>query len=223
MGSSCLDSIENSKTAQCISGTCATYACEDGYTFWQGACVPLSMTDADGCAPGTIWRASSPSSGSCVSLSTWYNCGAFDAQCRDGYCIGDTCYPDEYCEEGAGYRRVDGDCVLNGPVLLAAAPSQRARARRRTLFNACPGSVSLLDRKCRDADALDSGGTACPIYGSDAAFTREQASGFASSLQQDLTGMQRAGYECVDTATSLDDCGGCSSMDFSACTAPPLR
>lgn len=56
---------------------------------------------------------------------------------------------------------------------------------------------------------------ACPLYGTDDAFAGKRDRGFASSLRQDLAGMQRAGYECLDTTQALESCGGCGSMDDS--------
>lgn len=52
---------------------------------------------------------------------------------------------------------------------------------------------------------------------------REQARGFASFLSPDVAGMQCTGFECVDTASALVPCDGCSTMDESASTRRPLR
>ena len=107
---------------------------------------------------------------------------------------GNTCYAPQNgvasCTSGvcswtctAPYVTSGTSCVLQG--------SAKARAKKRThaIFSLCPV-----------------GETACPIAGA-ASFG---AFALSSNKNADF-GHSAGGYECLDTATSLDSCGGCAS------------
>lgn len=212
LGNVCPKTLANGFNPRCEDGQC-TGSCENGFD-WDilglfcrdvrydtnncGRCgneCSIEGASATTCDDGSC-KATACEDGYELVSST---CKKIDLTCDPQHCgaWGNKC---EFTPLGATGECRDSGCVYtscpDGYYLsdnsCKTTPSQRARAKR-----AEPAEVHTL---------CPSGETACPIIGS---------AMFDTAVRQHFSGAAdfgSGGFECLDTASQLDSCGGCASL-----------
>ncbi|GAA5821272.1 hypothetical protein JCM11251_004545 [Rhodosporidiobolus azoricus] len=216
IGKICPSTYANGGASSCVAGVCQA-TCNSGFAFdgSLGFCRDV-RTDRNNCGRvGNVCNllgasANACNNGACIAtacqsgytlangactvmnlLTDVNNCGA----------VGNAC---QFSPTGATGACQNGKCVVtscplrytlvNGVCVLSASQAARAKKSKivepRTL---CPAHE-----------------TACPIAGS-ASFAEASAHHFTATEQFSGIMAGSGGFECIDTKSQLDSCGGCAS------------
>ncbi|GAA5824629.1 hypothetical protein JCM3770_000321 [Rhodotorula araucariae] len=210
-----IDGATCSTDANCDNGHCVNNQCQGGFSD--------SCSGDDANCLGFLYCLSSlyepTASNTCGAVGAFCNDYAsapldlsadeaeaiFNSFCQSGYCsfqtgecdvkkgAGESCAsdPDYACAAGLACSPTDRICVD-----ASTQPSQRARSRRALVHKRgalCPAG--------RSACAVDGTGTS------------------ASASAGLRVGRAKRAYECIDTMSSLEQCGACAAQGGVDCTA----